>query len=248
MSIMTLTISIISFFILAKFIVPYIQIQFFTVANTPSIDIPNTPSFTGSILTTSEILDSPYIPPTNPFEKTEYSKVPRVVYGGTFKSAKLIIRGSILTPNNYFLILNFANNGGIIHAVRASMTQLDVGKTATLGGMFTQDSGINTSVNLMSDTLGTIQSEFQRTNLGSHIFNFLSTKQKSDVSPIIAIPFSNNGQYGGAVISSIQIQYSCQNQGSCLIKKCENSKLYSECIKEAFGVQEYNQWIKDHKN
>ncbi|MFH1444603.1 MAG: hypothetical protein ABIG34_04435 [Candidatus Peregrinibacteria bacterium] len=197
------------------------------------------PTDTGSKLQfhTVSIIDKPYKVPNNPFENDVYKKFPRVVIGRYFEQAVLRIQGKVTSRGDeVFLILNFNKQGGIIRAVRSSANKLDIAATDNRGGIFRAGDNIDISVNLMKDNLGTIASEFIRTNVGEREFNLLSRFEDDEAPTLAVIPFMNNGQYGGAEISSLSIEYACQLGKECAIARCEPSYKYSTvCVEEVFG-------------
>lgn len=197
---------------------------------------------------TISIIDKPLIITQDPFSKDEYKKFPRLVVGGDFEQVILRIQGKVTSRrDDVFLILNFKNDGGILKAVRAAAKRLDITATDTKGGIFRAGEDIDVSVNLMKDNLGTTAIEFIKNNLGEREFNFLSRTEANDVYPLAIIPFMNNGQYGGAEISSLSIEYACQLGKTCAIARCvPPSKLSTVCAVEVFGTGADLELLKRH--
>ncbi len=158
-----------------------------TDVTTPAQELPTD---TGSKLDfhTLSIIDKPYKVPDYPFENDAYKNFPRIIIGGHFEQAVLRIQGKVTSRDDVFLILNFNKQGGIINAVRSSARKLDITATDDKGGIYRAGEGIDVSVNLMKDNLGTIASEFIRTNKGEREFNLLKKIEKNEVSTLAVIP------------------------------------------------------------
>lgn len=192
-----------------------------------------------------ELLSTPYIPPPQPFAEGQYkATAPRMILSGSFLSMDLIVRGGVQGEGSRYLILNVNGESGVINATRESTKRLDIEKTSASGGIFTKDTGISTSINLMSDHLGTTGTEFSRNGgVGSHLFEFIDEKELLDVIPIVVVPFKHDGQYGGASIASMLIEYECKEPDSCYVNPCPTSKSYSSCINDVFGSDAMNEWL-----
>lgn len=198
---------------------------------------------TGAQVHTIPVLSEKYIPLKNPFEKSAFDKAPTIVMRGEFESASMHIKGTILGEGDRFLIFNFNGEGGLIKAVRSAVNKINLTETKRRGGVFSNDNPIDVSLDLMTDSLGTIGSEYAKTQLGSRIFNFIDDIQQPTVTQLLVIPFKVNGEYGGASIDELKIQYTCKAEGGCEIHTCSSQKLYTECLNEYFGPEVMREWM-----
>ena len=219
----------------------------------PPQEIPTDSSSSAPQIHTVSIIDKSYVVPTNPFDNEQYSKFPKVVVGGSgavfvgsFEQVVLNIKGKVTSNEDVFLILNFNNQGGLVKAVRSSAKKLDIAATNLKGGIFNSNKPIDVSVNLLKDQLGTIASEFLKTGKGEREFNLLPKVQPNEAPVLAVIPFMNNGQYGGAEITSLDIEYVCQTGKECTVAPCAASKMVSECIQEELGPEAYKDLLKRH--
>ncbi len=215
----------------------------FKIVRTVEVPVQDTPVIEVSKENTLEVLKNAYRPSKSPLSKEEFSKSPKLFMAGSFNNAILEIHGTLDGNQAVFLLLNFANQGGIIKGERNSKTKLDLDTTEEKGGFFSKNP-ITTSVDLLRDTLGTISSEFERTKLGSREFNFIEHEQPSTISQLLVVPISQNGEYGGATITQLTIKYSCQNNEKCIIGLCEDGDRFTECINRNFGQKVMQEWMK----
>lgn len=213
------------------------------VVEVPPIEIPSN-SGSQIELTDIQLLAAAYTVPENPLDLKIYNSLfPRILIKGSFSQAILNVKGKV-GSSDAFLIFNFDNQGGIIRALRESPNRLNIPQTISRGGLFKAGSTIDISVNLLSDTLGTVGSEFIRTNLGEREFNFIEGNEPMNVIPLAVIPFTDNGGYGGVTVGELKISYLCAVGSDCGISVCENSKLYTQCIKDVYGQPAMDAWCK----
>ncbi len=216
------------------------------VVEVPPIETPIDGTGSQITLTKVPLLSAAYSVPKNPLDIDVYKTLfPRILLNGSFEQAILSVRGKV-GSSDAFLIMNFGNQGGIVRGVRESPTRLNIPQTVARGGLFTAGSTIDISVNLLQDKLGTTGTEFIKTNQGERDFNFISGDEPVDVLPVAIIPFTNNGGYGGATIGDLTISYSCKSGSDCSVSKCDNNKVYTQCILEEYGKEAMDKWCRDH--
>jgi len=216
------------------------------VVETPPIETPTQGTGSQVILKEVALLSSAYEVPKNPLDLDVFKALfPRVIINGSFEQAILSIKGKV-GSSDAFLLLNFGSQGGLVRAVRESPNRLNIPQTLSRGGLFPAGSTIDISVNLLKDKLGTIGTEFIKTNLGEREFQFLDENEPIDVLPVAVIPFTNKGGYGGVTIGELTISYSCKPGSDCSIKTCDNNKVYTQCILDEHGKPAMEKWCRDH--
>ena len=200
-------------------------------------------SVTGPIVQTAELLGSPYIPSMNPFGE-EYKNAPEVIIGGTFSGAQLVVKGEVIGDGARLLLFNFGSRSGIINGYRSAANRIGIAQTQKMGGLFNRDAPIIVSFDLMDVTLGSSRSDFERTGSPTNTFYFVQNNQAIDVLKILAIPFNENGGFGGGIIHSLSINYVCKTEDSCLIAACEPNEKATACIERYYNEKEALAWRK----
>lgn len=230
--------------------------------NTPEVIIPepNIPPIIGSgavssssnstIATTTKVpLQMNFIAAQNPFSEIEYNKAPRIIYKGSFKTAKVHINGTVVGNDEVFLMFNFGQETGIINGVRTSKDRVNVQGTRSLGGIYTPASSFSTVVDLLQEELGASSSNIGKCRSGVCAFNFLGDTSTAQVAPILILPVTLNGNFGGAVISESYIDYECESsETNCEIQICAQGQVAYECIFEKYGKEEADQWYERYLN
>jgi len=212
----------------------------------PEVTTPanDTPSSTVTTTKVVELLDQAYAPTTNPFETNEYTKVPRIVYGGSFSGVTLFVSGDVLSQQGVFLLLNFGKETGIINGVRKDERHLDVAATAAKGGLYSVLNPIAVKVNLQETELGTSSFEYSKSRQSTKQYQFISAVESPNVFPLVVIPFDANGAYGGGRITSLRVEYVCKSEGSCVIAECPVGSKSTQCITDEFNAEEAAKWQK----
>ena len=233
---------------------------FRSIVDTPpdsnvEIPEPNIPPLTGSgasssvssvVTTTSLPLLKDFIASQNPFNETEYNKMPRIIYSGTFKSVNANVKGTVVGNEEILLMFNFGQETGIINGIRTSTKRVNIQGTRKLGGIFPPASIFSASVNLLSDRLGSSSSNIGKCNEGVCTFNFIADKGMAQVAPIVVIPVTLNGSFGGAIINELSLAYECKEIGKCKIQVCTSGQPAYECIKEKYNKDEAEMWYQDY--
>jgi len=239
----TIVIALLIIFSLSRYISSLNEPVVPDTVKTPPIELPDSASGTEVTLTNTPLLTKAYTVPQNPFDKTVYDNLfPKIAVRGSFEQIILNIKGKVGSSNT-FLILNVGVQGGIVRAVRESPNRLNIPQTLDKGGMFKAGSTIDISVNLLKDQLGTTGTEFIKTNIGEREFNFVQANQRADVLPIVVIPFTNNGGYGGATIGKLDISYLCKDgKDSCDLAVCDNDEKTTECLTNKLDEEATKDW------
>lgn len=217
-------------------------------AITPNQELPTSSSSQSSseiVNPSVDLITSSTLVAKNPFDPDEYSKFPRLAMSGSFVYAKLHIEGTVKTEAPVYLLINFNEQGGLVKAVRKATNQLDIAATEKLGGEFTQANLISEDVDLLNDTLGTIGAEYQSTHKGQRTFNLLDNPQKPNVATAMIIPFTSDGQYGGASIDEMKIEYTCELGKTCMLGLCTEWEKATNCMKNyKFNQRMIDDWAK----
>lgn len=187
-----------------------------------------------------------FITSQNPFSSDDYQKVPRVIYQGIFKSASVSVKGTVVGNDDVFLIFNFGEETGVIDGIRTSEHKLNIVGTRKLGGIFAPASTFSTDVNLLGDTLGASSSNIGACDRGQCTFNFFGNTSHPQVAPILVVPVTLNGSFGGAEIDDVAIQYECN--GDCRIEICPAGIPDYQCIDEKYGRDEAEYWYERYPN
>lgn len=190
------------------------------------------------------VLESPFIPATDPFSQEQYAQAPKIVVSGNFEQVTLYVTGEVIGKGSRFLLLNFHDHSGIINGVRESARRLNVEKTNEGGGLFTAENSISAAVNLLNAKLGSSSAVYERTGSGTFIASLIQEEQKPDVLKILVVPFNKDGSYGGAKITDLRIEYLCKGESVCSIQRCASEKTSTQCLTESLGPQVIREWMQ----
>lgn len=182
---------------------------------------------------TTPIYEKPFTPDRKVFQDSAIfrSEVKLVLFKGDFSRAELHIYGSVFGSGPHFLYLVYGNDTGILNGVRYSVNQLNVDQTKKNGGVFTKDSGIDTSFDLMSNAqFATTNSEFE----SSKQYTKPANLWKDNIPPptvvrFLAAPLDASGNFSGAAISA-DIVYSCAQEEKCKAYVCKSGLVATQCI------------------
>ena len=186
-----------------------------------------------------------YSPSANPYDSISYKKEAiKLAVDGDFSYARVKIKGETFGEGYRFLSFNFGTESGIFKAVRKSKSRLDVEETIEKGGAFSERNPINAEVDLLGQTdLATTGSEFQAQG-GTKSVRFWD-KMAIDVPTVtylLVAPFSETGGYGGASITSLEIEYICKDDSECIVAKCDPGELTTKCLRDEIGIDAMNSW------
>jgi hypothetical protein len=236
---------------------------FFKSSQIPSnpdvvIPVPNVPPIAGSGATSSFSSSIPagtslpllneYRTSQNPFSDADYQKVPRIIYKGDFKKIIAEIKGSVIGSEEIMLMFNFGQETGIINGARTSQERINIQGTRNLGGIFAPATTFTSEVNLLNDMLGASSNNLQNCDVGRCSFEFINSSTKiAQVAPILVVPVTLNGSYGGAVINDFHINYECQDGiNGCKIQVCEQGMTVYDCVKKKYGKEEADAWYTNY--
>lgn len=167
---------------------------------------------------------------------------------GEFGDARLVVRGTIEDGRRKFVSVNIGTESGVLNAVRQGLDSLSILESSKKGGIFAD--GINFSVDFFGETaLATTRDEFRLERQGTKIvkfWNFVVPPPPTVVRVLIA-PFGEDGVYGGARIDSLVFEYACEEGKACQADKCDDSDLFSVCLKEKFGNEAMRSWVESSK-
>lgn len=203
---------------------------------------------TGSSSASSEktisLLSDSYIPPADPFSESNYKKVPRIIYLGAFDKMYVKIEGEIISDQEVMLLFNFGQETGIIKGARKSSNLIDLQRTRELGGIFSPLNSISTTVNLLGDQLGSSSKNLKNCKEGTCNFTFIKESIVPEVAPILVIPLTIDGKFGGASIKKLDINYECAPFSiGCDVLLCTDETSY-QCILNKRSKEEADMWAE----
>lgn len=212
------------------------------VPNVPPIEIP--PSATGGVLenlTELRLLDESYVVPENPFGEY-YKNAPRIMYVGEFKSAEIQIEGNLIGNGGRMLLFNFGRETGIYKGARKNSNLIDVQRTKELGGFFSEGNSLFATINLLSDSLGSSSFNLEYCN-GVCTFKFIKNPTSVEAAPVLAVPITEQGKFGGAEIRAMNIYYECAEGKECEVSICREEKVYG-CVLTKYGKAVADDWLR----
>ena len=162
----------------------------------------------------------------------------QLALNGEFESAKLIIEGTVNGEGPYLVSINFSTESGVLNGIRNSQSELDLYQTQKSGGVFTKESGIKFALDLMGKTaLATTNKEFIATRQLSksvRLWDYL-IQPPPTIARVLIAPFNQKGIYGGATITKINFEYTCNGDSNCGAEVCDYKELENKCIQRYFG-------------
>lgn len=204
---------------------------------------PPKPDISTDFFSTS-LLNTQYVPSTNPFSEKDYEQTPKIIFKGEFAKADLQIKGDVKSNTPVFVMFNFGKTSGFVNAYRKSVNQIDIPRTQEMGGLF--DEAIDLTINLLGNEIATSGKDYENTKMPTHFVQFLPSNKDVDTANLIAIPVDLSGKYGGAIITSMIINYTCaENSQDCSITRCEG--LAYSCILERYTKSTADKWLEKYK-
>src|SRR3989344_1161884 len=194
-----------------------------------------------------------YILVNDPYKNDNYEKMSKGLgLIGDFEIARLIVKGSLPTNDDYFLSINIGSVSGVYNAVRKSSDGLDISITKENQGVFSQDQPINIKIDLFGQqTLATTRKEFLATRETTKLVRLWDAIKPQtpvpSVNQILIAPFDKKGFYSGT-INSLVFEYKCKDEKSCQAVLCANDIFASQCINDNFGSYAKDTWVKWHNS
>jgi hypothetical protein len=224
--------------------------QTIQVASAPETELPTASTLEAVStrnLKTLVLNQTPYVPsPTVAQDLAVYRKESiKLIMSGDFKQANLHIRGKVTDKGIHFLDVVFGSNVGALYGVRYSANKFNITATEQNGGIFTNASAIDVTLDLLNPVqLSTTKAEFQKNNQAIKNVNLLpSNPLPPTYFSYLVAPFNAKGKFGGAEVSST-IEYSCVHDDDCLATRCSAKEPVAYCIRDIYGSEKALEWCK----
>jgi len=220
-------------------------------ATIPIIEKPEKQSTTTEVelLSTENLITKPYIPSENVYT-TDYEKESiRLAINGSFNVLKIKMNGEVMGEGKHFISFSIDEISGIINGVRSSANELNVDATNDLGGIYNKGDKIELEIDLFGDTIfSTTKEEYIETRRPSKVIKiwYVIDEPPSIINFLFA-PFNEWGKYGGVMINSIEVEYLCEEGDECTVKSCDKEILYTECLRDNFGLISAKDWCDRKK-
>lgn len=175
----------------------------------------------------------------------------RLILNGNFQTAQLHIVGTTTENGSHFLSLAYGNAGGILNAYRKSATTLNTTLTQQGGGIFTNQSPIDVTLDLLNPIqFASTATDYEK---NQQTFKMINLWQSNLLPPtyisLLVAPFNEDGVYGGAQIIST-FEYSCSEGYICQVATCPAGEFATVCMRDKFGADVARDWCRrsGHKN
>ena len=224
--------------------------QTIQVASAPETELPtvSTPEAVSTVNLKKLVLNqTPYVPSPNVAQDLAVYKKEsiKLIMSGDFKQANLRIQGKVTEKGIHFLDFVFGSNVGALYGVRFSANKFNITATEQNGGIFTNASPIDVTLDLLNPVqLSTTQAEFQKNKQAMKNVNLLpSNPMPPTYFSYLVAPFNAKGKFRGAEVSST-LEYSCGHDGDCLAALCKADEPVAYCIRDIYGPEKAVEWCK----